>query len=92
MNTDVVALALIVDGLALSVTSQELRQLFTPFGPVVWARVVVDRFGRSLRYGYLVMSDESDAAKAIETLTGRTIAGFPITVSLTTIPPLPRIA
>ncbi|MBA2252918.1 MAG: hypothetical protein H0W13_09480 [Nitrospirales bacterium] len=47
MNTDVVALALIVDGLALSVTSQELRQLFTPFGPVVWARVVVDRFGRS---------------------------------------------
>ncbi len=92
MHTVAVGSALIVDGLALSVTSQDLRHAFAPFGSVVWTRVAVDRFRRSLGYGYVVMGSEAAAAQAIDSLKGKTIAGLPITVAHTTIPPLPRRA
>jgi len=84
--------ALIVDGLALSFTSSDLQDIFMPFGSVVWARVVRDHCGHSLRYGYVVMDTEDNALKAIEALNGKTVAGLPITVTLTTVPPLPRVA
>jgi len=84
--------ALIVDGLALSVASSDLRELFMPFGSVVWVRVVRDHCGHSIRYGYVVMDAEANALKAIEALHGKNVAGLPITVTLTTVPPLPRIA
>ena len=84
--------ALIVDGLALLVTSDDLREAFMPFGSVVWVRVVRDHCGHSLRYGYVVMDTESHALKAIEAINGKTFAGLPITVTLTAVPPLPRVA
>jgi RNA recognition motif-containing protein len=84
--------ALIVDGLALSLASSDLQDLFMPFGSVVWARVARDHCGHSLRYGYVVMDTKDNALKAIETLNGKTLAGLPITVSLTTAPPFPRVA
>jgi polyadenylate-binding protein len=84
--------ALIVDGLALSITSADLQDLFMPFGLVAWARVVRDHCGHSLRYGYVVMDTVDNALKAIEALNGKTLAGLPITVTLTTAPPLPRVA
>ena len=84
--------ALTVDGLALSVASSDLRDLFMSFGSVVWARVARDHCGYSLRYGYVVMDAESQALKAIEAINGKTLAGLPITVTLTAVPPLPRVA
>lgn len=75
--------ALIVDGLALSVASSDLQDIFMPFGSVVWARVARDHCGHSLRYGYVVMDTEDNALKAIEALNGKTLAA---------VPPLPRVA
>ncbi len=92
MNIIASGSALIVNDLALTVTSQDLHEVFGAFGRVVWARVVVDPIGQSLRFGYVVMVDESHAARALEALNGRTIAGLPITVSRTVVPPLPRRA
>jgi len=48
--------------------------------------------GHSLRYGYVVMDTEDNALKAIEALNGKTLVGLPITVTLTTVPPLARVA
>lgn len=47
-------------------------------GPVVCTRGAVDRFRRSLGYGYVIMNDESNAAKAIEALSGNDDRGFAI--------------
>ena len=71
MNTVAANSALIVDGLPLLMTSETLTDLFIPFGKVTWARVVMDRYRRSLSYGYVVMDVDADAAKAVEALDGK---------------------
>jgi RNA recognition motif-containing protein len=90
MDTDTPT-ALIVDGLSLSITSEDLRELFTPFGPVVWARIAMDRAREHLGFGYVVMQAD-DAAKAIQALEGKTLAGREVHIVQTAVPPLPRIA
>lgn len=83
--------ALIVDGLSLVVTSEDLREIFEQFGTIVWARVAMDRSREPLGFGYVVMGAE-DATKAIHALDGKTIAGRKLHIAHTSIPPLPRIA
>jgi RNA recognition motif-containing protein len=73
MHTVAANSALIVDGLPLSMTSETLTDLFTPFGKVIWARVVMDRYRRSLSYGYVVMEVDVDAAKAVQALDGKMV-------------------
>ena len=84
--------ALIIDGFSLSTTADDLREMLSPYGTVVWCRIAVDRLGKSLRYGYVVMDTEEHARKALEALSGKTSAGLPITVGLTPVPSLPRLA
>lgn len=83
--------ALIVDGLSLSVTSEDLREIFTPFGPVIWVRVAMDRSREPLGFGYVVMEAEY-ATNALHALDGKTIAGRRVHIAHTSIPALPRIA
>ena len=92
MQTIELGTALIVDGLALCVTSEDLRELFMSFGSVAWCRVARDHCGTSLRYGYVAMDNEDNATKATEALNGATVAGLQITVTHTVVPPLPRVA
>jgi cold-inducible RNA-binding protein len=75
MNSAAANSALIVDGLPLSMTSETLTELFTPFGKVTWARVVMDRFRHSLSYGYVLMDVDADAVKAAQALHGKDIGG-----------------
>ena len=80
-NTHHSATSLIVDGLKLSTTADDLRQLFLPFGSIVSCRIAVDRYGNSLRYGYVVMDTEADAVKAVDSMHGKSVSGLPITVA-----------
>lgn len=73
-------------------TSEDLKELFMPFGTVVWARVVMDRCHNSLAYGYVVMGTEEQAAKAIEALHGKTLHSRKLLVDHTAVPPLTRRA
>ena len=82
--------ALLVDGLALSATADDLKRMFTPFGSVLWCRVAVDHCGQPLRYGYVAMDTEDHAEKAISALNGQLTAGFTITIARTAPPPLPH--
>lgn len=90
MSTAVFHSALIVDGFPLSMTSEDLREVFLPFGTVVWARVVTDRYGQSLTYGYVVMESDEQAARAIEGLHGKLTGGRKLLVDYTAVLPLPR--
>jgi len=80
--------ALIIDGLALSLTADDLRALFSPFGSILFAQVALDPFRRSLGFGYVVMETEIQATQAIEALQGRTISGRGLHIARTEVPPL----
>ena len=83
--------ALIIDGFSLSTTADDLREMLSPYGTVVWCRIARDRWGNSLRHGYVVMDTEDHARQALEALNGKTPAGLPITVGLAPVPSLPRL-
>jgi RNA recognition motif-containing protein len=84
--------ALLVDGLALSLTSDDLTELFLPFGTILWTQVVTDSFRRSLGFGYVVMETDEQATRALQALQGHSIAGHVIRISCSETPPLPRTA
>lgn len=82
--------ALIVDGLTLDMGSDALKTMFAPYGEVMWTTVVMDRYGRSLRCGYVVMANEVDARNAMISLNGKIVGSQPLVVALTDVLPLPR--
>jgi RNA recognition motif-containing protein len=72
-----------VGNLAWSVTSDDLRELFSQFGTVTKAEVIADReTGRSRGFGFVEMSSDEEAQKAIEALNGSTHSDRPLTVNI----------
>jgi RNA recognition motif-containing protein len=72
---------LFVRNLAWRVTDEELRAYFEPYGTVTSARVVLDRdTGRSRGFGFVEMTDSSEAERAIRSLNGATLDGRVIAV------------
>ena len=70
-----------VGNLPYSTNDDELRELFTQFGQVNSASVVMDReTGRSRGFGFVEMEEE-DGRKAIENLHGTQMDGRPLTVN-----------
>jgi RNA recognition motif-containing protein len=62
---------LYVGSLPYSTTEQELSQLFAAHGTVQSAKVITDRFtGQSRGFGFVEMSTEEEAKKAIDALNG----------------------
>jgi RNA recognition motif-containing protein len=65
-----------VGNLPWSVKDDELRQLFTEFGDVVSASVIMDKFsGRSRGFGFVEMPDSMAAESAIKALNEKEIGG-----------------
>ena len=65
-----------VGNLPWSISDDELRDLFTEFGEVSSANVIMDKFsGRSKGFGFVEMSNESDAESALEALNEKEIDG-----------------
>ena len=61
-----------VGNLDYAVTSDELRALFEPFGPVTSAEVQVkSRTGQSRGFGLVEMAHADEAKAAIDALNGR---------------------
>ena len=62
---------LYVGGLPYSVTDNELQELFSAHGTVESAVVIRDRYSdRSRGFGFVEMSTQEEAEKAIEALNG----------------------
>lgn len=74
---------LFVGNLPFSISSQELEELFTPFGTVSRAQVITDRdTGRSRGFGFVEMDSADEAQKAIDSLDGSDFAGRQIKVNV----------
>jgi len=71
-----------VGNLPFSTTEQELNELFAEIGQVESASIISNRYsGRSRGFGFVEMTDDAEADKAIEQLNGRVIEEREIVVS-----------
>jgi cold-inducible RNA-binding protein len=73
---------LYVGNLSYATTDETLRGLFSPFGTVESAQVVMDReSGRSKGFGFVEMAASQEADAAIKALNGKDHDGRPLTVN-----------
>jgi cold-inducible RNA-binding protein len=70
-----------VGNLPFSTTDDELKEIFTEYGQVLSAKIIMDReTGRSKGFGFVEMSD-SNAEKAISELDEAELNGKKLTVN-----------
>jgi cold-inducible RNA-binding protein len=73
---------LYVGNLPYSVTEERLQQHFGQHGSVVSARIITDKFtGRSKGFGFVEMSSDQEAERAVTALNGTDFEGRNIVVS-----------
>ncbi len=73
---------LYVGGLAFSTTEERLRDEFAKFGTVESATVIRDRYSdRSRGFGFVEMTNDSEAEEAIKGLNGNVLDGRQVTVN-----------
>src|SRR5204862_4682369 len=78
----VVGKKLYVGNLGWEVTDTQLQGLFTPYGTVVSAQVIMDRdTGRSKGFGFVEMGTDQEAQAAIAGMHGQQVEGRPLTVN-----------
>ena len=71
-----------VGNLSYQTTEDELRDLFAEFGDVVSTKLIVDKFtDQSKGFGFVEMSNNSEAQKAMDELNGRDVNGRSVTVN-----------
>ncbi|MBI5777653.1 MAG: RNA-binding protein [Nitrospirae bacterium] len=71
-----------VGGLPYAATEQQLSDLFAQHGAVTSARVITDKFtGQSRGFGFVEMSSDEEAQKAIAALNGTQMDGRTLTVN-----------
>ena len=70
-----------VSNLSFNVQDEDLREFFTPYGEVTSAKIINDReTGRSRGFGFVEMSDDEAAKKAIAELNDASVDGRNIKV------------
>jgi len=78
----VMAKKLYVGGLPYSTTESELKDIFSQSGTVESAIIITDKIShRSKGFGFVEMSTDEEAKKAIENLNGKEVNGRKITVA-----------
>jgi RNA recognition motif-containing protein len=72
-----------VGNLNWNMTSDDLNNLFSPYGEVVSAKIVTDKFNnnRSKGFGFVEMSDDNAARTAISNLNDTDVLGRKIVVN-----------
>jgi len=71
-----------VANLSFDVKDEDLREFFAPYGEVTSAKVIMDKVtGRSRGFGFVEMSDDEAAKKAIAELDGATVENRAIKVN-----------
>jgi RNA recognition motif-containing protein len=71
-----------VANLGFDLQDGDLKDLFTPYGEVTSAKIIMDKMTeRSRGFGFVEMTDDTAAKKAITELNGTMASGRPITVN-----------
>ncbi|MDO8570666.1 MAG: RNA-binding protein [Candidatus Daviesbacteria bacterium] len=74
---------LFVGGLPYSVDNNKLNEMFAAFGEVSSAVVIMDKFtNQSKGFGFVEMTNDADAQKAISALDGQDFEGRRLGVSV----------
>jgi cold-inducible RNA-binding protein len=74
---------LFVGGLPYSTTQEELQDMFTQFGSVLSAAIIMDRMtNRSKGFGFVEMDSDEAAQEAISKLDGSDFGGRKLAVSV----------
>jgi RNA recognition motif-containing protein len=74
---------LYVGNLAYAIRDEDLHELFSPFGQVQSAKVMMDRdSGRSKGFGFVEMSSDEEARQAIEGLAEKPVGGRNMAVNI----------
>ena len=77
------ATKLYVGGIPYSTTEASLGDLFAKAGNVVSTSIIIDRMtGRSKGFGFVEMSNDEEAQKAIEMFNGQDFEGRKLTVNV----------
>lgn len=72
-----------VSNLSFSISDDKLKQLFEKFGVVSSAKVITDReTGRSRGFGFVEMSNETEANAAMSALNNTEVDGRAMSVSV----------
>lgn len=72
-----------VSNLGFSVQDEDLKEYFAEYGEVTSAKVITDKFtNRSRGFGFVEMSDDTAAQKAINELNGAVVEGRSISVTV----------
>lgn len=70
-----------VSNLSFNVQDEDLKEFFTPYGEVTSAKVINDReTGKSRGFGFVEMSDDAAAKKAVAELNDANVDGRNIKV------------
>lgn len=69
----------IVRGLSTNATADTIKLLFGPVGKVVWCRLVAE--SNAPAFAYVEVELRAVAQQAVNQLSGRTVLGFPLTLS-----------
>lgn len=76
------AVKLFVGGLSWDTTEDSLRSFFGAAGTVSTAKIITDKFsGKSRGFGFVEMSTDDEAKKAIAELNGKTLDGRAVVVN-----------
>ena len=78
----IMAKKLYIGGLPYSTTDDQLRDAFSEAGSVDSATIIMDKMsGRSKGFGFVEMSSEEEAQKAIDLWNGKDFGGRSLTVN-----------
>ncbi|MGM5483512.1 MAG: RNA recognition motif domain-containing protein [Nanobdellota archaeon] len=73
---------LFVGNLPWSVRDEKLREVFSEFGEVSEAKVIMDRrTDRSKGFGFVEFANDEEAKNAMEGMNGKELEGRPLTVN-----------
>lgn len=74
---------LFVGNLSFQTTENDLQDMFAAHGTVTEANLMMDRAtGRPRGFGFVTMSTDEEAQKAVESLNGRSVDGRALTVNI----------
>lgn len=83
MKEQTVSTNIYVGNLAFSTDSAGLEAIFAEFGDVKDAQVITDRdTGRSRGFGFVEMTSDEEARKAVEELDGSSVDGRQVKVNV----------
>ena len=72
-----------VSNLPFAVAVEDLRSYFAEYGEVASAKIIMDKYtNRSKGFGFVEMTDDAAAEKAIAELNGATVEGRQIKVNV----------